>query len=48
VHQFLVDYYSKRGDMANADKYTAIGKELYPDNEYWVYYTLQDPAVTAR
>jgi hypothetical protein len=43
VHQFLVDYYSKRGDMANADKYTAIGKELYPDNEYWVYYTLQDP-----
>mgnify|MGYP003286350503 CR=1 FL=1 len=45
IHQVLVDYYNRKGDAANRDKYTAIGKELYPDNDYWTYFELYDPAL---
>jgi hypothetical protein len=45
AYQMLVDYYNKKGDKANTEKYAALGKQLYPDNEYWVYYELQDPAL---
>lgn len=45
VHQMLVDYYNRKGDAANREKYAAIGKELYPDNDYWVYFELYDPAL---
>ena len=45
VHQMLVDYYNRKGDVANRDKYAAIGRELYPENDYWVYYELYDPAL---
>ncbi len=45
VHQMLVDYYNRTGDVANRDKYTAIGRELYPDNDYWVYFELYDPTL---
>ena len=47
AYQLLVDYYNRHGDQANADKYAAIGKQLYPESEYWVYYQLQDPALRA-
>lgn len=43
AYQTLVDYYNKRGDEANAEKYAGMGKQLYPDNGYWSYYALQDP-----
>jgi hypothetical protein len=36
VYQTLVDYYGRKGDKAARDKYMAIGKELYPTNDYWV------------
>lgn len=36
VYQTLVDYYGRKGDKANREKYMNIGKELYPTNEYWV------------
>ncbi|HEX2533146.1 MAG TPA: hypothetical protein VHK69_05395 [Chitinophagaceae bacterium] len=36
IYQLLVEYYSKKGDQANRDKYMAYGKELYPDYEYWI------------
>lgn len=45
AYQMLVDYYNKKGDKANTEKYAALGKQLYPDNEYWVYYELQDPSL---
>lgn len=45
VHQMLVDYYNRKGDAANRDKYAAIGRELYPDNDYWVYFELYDPSL---
>lgn len=47
VYQSLVDYYNKKGDAANAAKYAALGKEIYPQSEYWVYYELYDPAIQA-
>lgn len=36
VYQTLVDYYGRKGDKDNQQKYLAIGKELYPTNDYWV------------
>jgi hypothetical protein len=45
VYQMLVDYYNRKGDQANAQKYATVGKQLYPDSEYWTYYELQDPAL---
>jgi hypothetical protein len=45
AYQMLVDYYNRKGDQANAQKYAAIGKELYPDNDYWTYYELSDPSL---
>ena len=35
VYQFLVDYYGDKKDAANRSKYTALGRELYPTNDYW-------------
>jgi hypothetical protein len=35
VYQLLIDYYGKKNDLANRDKYLALGKELYPTNDYW-------------
>lgn len=35
IYQTLVDYYDRKGDAANRDKYLALGKELYPKSDYW-------------
>lgn len=45
AYQMLVDYYNRKGDQANAQKYAALGKQLYPESEYWTYYELADPAL---
>jgi hypothetical protein len=45
AYQMLVDYYNRRGDHANAQKYATMGQQLYPQSEYWTYYELQDPAL---
>jgi hypothetical protein len=45
AYQMLVDYYNRKGDQANAEKYAALGKQLYPDSQYWTYYQLQDPSL---
>jgi len=36
VYMTLVDYYGRKNDEANRNKYAAIGKELYPNNDYWL------------
>lgn len=36
IYGLLVQYYIKKGDQANADKYLAMGKELFPDEDYWL------------
>jgi hypothetical protein len=35
VYQLLIDYYDKKNDAANKAKFLALGKELYPNNDYW-------------
>jgi hypothetical protein len=35
IYQLLIDYYGKKNDVANRDKYLNLGKKLYPTNDYW-------------
>ncbi len=37
VYQGLVRYYAGKSDNANFEKYKAIGKELYPQSEFFTY-----------
>lgn len=45
VYMMLVDHYNRAGDKTNLDRYVALGRELYPENDYWVYFELQDPSL---
>lgn len=36
IYGLLVQYHQGKGNTAKADKYLALGKELFPDNEYWL------------
>ena len=37
IYGLIAQYYMNKGDQANADKYLALGKELYPnDQDYWI------------
>ncbi len=42
IYQFLVQHFQEKGDKANMDKYMALGKELYPTNEYWCSVQLKE------
>ncbi len=35
LYPILVDYFTKKGDSVNKNKYFAIGREVYPENPYW-------------
>lgn len=35
IYRYLVDYYEKKGDKVNFNKYLAIGRELYPEDPFW-------------
>ena len=37
VYRFLVTHYFTAKDMENFEKYKALGKELYPQSEYFTY-----------
>jgi hypothetical protein len=41
IYQILVDHYGKKNDIANRNKYLALGKELYPTSDYWYDVDLQ-------
>jgi tetratricopeptide (TPR) repeat protein len=36
IYKWLADYYKNKGDMDKASKYTALGKEVYPDDPFWL------------
>jgi len=36
IYQFMIEYFAKKNDMANFNKYLAIAEELYPGNYLWV------------
>jgi hypothetical protein len=42
VYLYLVDYYNKKNDLVNREKYLATGRELYPDNDFWYQTELAD------
>ena len=35
MYPFLVEYYVKKGDAQNKEKFIALGRELFPNNPYW-------------
>lgn len=37
IYRYLVSYYATKKDMANFEKYKGIGKELYPNSQYFTY-----------
>ncbi len=42
IYQFLVEYYGKKNDIATRNKYVEIGKQLYPENAYWLQVELNE------
>jgi hypothetical protein len=42
IYQFLVEYYNRKKDMANREKYLNLGRELFPENDYWCLVPLND------
>ncbi len=36
VYGLIAQYYMNKNDQANADKYLALGKQFYPDDDYWI------------
>jgi hypothetical protein len=42
IYPFLVDYYNRKKDLTNRNKYLAIGSELYPQDDYWLQVQLND------
>ena len=43
IYGLLAEYYLKRNEEQKADKYLALGKELFPDNDYWIAMEFGDP-----
>ncbi len=42
VYQFMVDYYQKKKDLVNREKYLQLGRELYPNDDFWYQTELAD------
>lgn len=42
VYQFMVEYYNKKKDMINREKYLKLGRELYPKDDFWYLSELAD------
>ncbi len=36
IYALLAQHYQKAGDQQKAEKYLTLGKELFPDNAYWL------------
>jgi hypothetical protein len=42
VYQLLVEYYAKKNDKVNKDKYLALGRELFPADDRWYQIELDE------
>lgn len=42
IYQQLVQHYNEKGDKATRDKYLALGRELYPEDDYWTEIELRE------
>jgi tetratricopeptide (TPR) repeat protein len=36
IYKWLADYYKQKNDQENAAKYLKLGKEVYPDDPFWL------------
>jgi tetratricopeptide (TPR) repeat protein len=36
IYKWLADYYKTKGDLTKAASYTKLGKEVYPDDPFWL------------
>jgi hypothetical protein len=43
VYSTLVAYYMKKNDQQKADKYLSLGKQLFPDGDYWISLEFGEP-----
>ena len=43
IYGLLAEYYMKQNDQARADKYLSLGRQLFPDEDYWVGLEFGDP-----
>ena len=41
IYQLLIEYYLKKNDQANAEKYFVLGRELYPAEDRWYQMELE-------
>src|SRR5436190_3492124 len=41
IYQLLIEYYMKKGDQANTEKYFSLGRELYPADDRWYQMELE-------
>lgn len=40
IYKWLADYYRRKDDVANANKFAALGKEVYPSDPFWTGFEL--------
>lgn len=40
IYKWLADYYRRKDDAANAAKFAALGKEVYPSDPFWTGFEL--------
>jgi tetratricopeptide (TPR) repeat protein len=40
IYKWLADYYRRKDDIANASKFSALGKEVYPADPFWTGFDL--------
>jgi hypothetical protein len=42
VYQLLIEYYTKKNDSENKEKYLQLGRELYPQDDRWYQMELEE------
>ncbi|MCS3797028.1 hypothetical protein [Niastella sp. OAS944] len=40
IYKWLADYYRRKDDVANASKFSALGREVYPADQFWTGFEL--------
>ncbi|NML23935.1 hypothetical protein HHL16_23845 [Pseudoflavitalea sp. G-6-1-2] len=41
LYKWLADYYRQKSDIATAQKYSALGREVYPGDSFWTGFELE-------
>lgn len=41
LYKWLADYYRQKNDVANAQKYSQLGREVYPQDPFWTGFELE-------